>query len=121
MVRRLFIGAFVVVGVIVALYLQEAYRGINELAAADTWAYWSVDAAPYDGRLSGEGSGVFLYSPAAAQAMSLLGLLPWELVRDVWGFGQIVLLARHYAGDRWNTLSIPRGQSEAFNEKMRKA
>jgi hypothetical protein len=33
--------------------------------------------------------------------------------------GQIALLARHYAGDRWNTLSIPRGQSEAFNEKMR--
>ena len=25
--------------------------------------------------------------------MSLLGLLPWELVRDVWGFGQVVLLA----------------------------
>ena len=46
MVRRLFIGAFVVVGVIAALYLQEAYRGINELAAADTWAYWSVDASP---------------------------------------------------------------------------
>jgi len=28
--------------------------------------------------------------------------------------GQIVLLAKHFAGDRWQTLSIPRGQSERF-------
>ncbi|MGD8395321.1 MAG: DUF1572 family protein [Candidatus Eiseniibacteriota bacterium] len=29
--------------------------------------------------------------------------------------GQIVLLARHWAGDRWQTLSVPRGGSRAFN------
>ena len=29
--------------------------------------------------------------------------------------GQIVQLAMHYAGDDWKTLSIPRGESEAFN------
>ena len=28
--------------------------------------------------------------------------------------GQIVLLAKHYAGPSWRTLSIPRGQSRAF-------
>ncbi len=28
--------------------------------------------------------------------------------------GQIVLLARHWAGDRWRTLSIPRGGSSAY-------
>ncbi|MGH7505234.1 MAG: DUF1572 family protein, partial [Longimicrobiales bacterium] len=28
--------------------------------------------------------------------------------------GQIVLLAKHHAAARWNTLSIPRGQSAAF-------
>ena len=32
--------------------------------------------------------------------------------------GQIVLLAKHYAGDRWQTLSVPRGQSEQYNAKM---
>ena len=32
--------------------------------------------------------------------------------------GQIVLLAKHYAGDRWQTLSVPRGQSEQFNARM---
>jgi hypothetical protein len=26
--------------------------------------------------------------------------------------GQIVLLAKHYAGPRWQTLSIPRGKSQ---------
>jgi Protein of unknown function (DUF1572) len=33
--------------------------------------------------------------------------------------GQIVLLAKHFAGDRWQTLSVPRGQSEEFNATMR--
>ena len=29
--------------------------------------------------------------------------------------GQIVLLAKHYAGARWRTLSIPRGKSKEFD------
>jgi hypothetical protein len=33
--------------------------------------------------------------------------------------GQIVVLAKHVAGDRWGTLSIPRGQSEQVNALMR--
>jgi hypothetical protein len=28
--------------------------------------------------------------------------------------GQIVFLARHFAGDKWQTLSVPRGQSKQF-------
>jgi uncharacterized protein DUF1572 len=32
--------------------------------------------------------------------------------------GQIVMLAKHWAGDRWQTLSIPRGQSEQFARQM---
>jgi uncharacterized protein DUF1572 len=31
---------------------------------------------------------------------------------------QILLLAKHFAGAEWRTLSIPRGQSEEFNRKM---
>jgi uncharacterized damage-inducible protein DinB len=35
--------------------------------------------------------------------------------------GQIVLTARFLVGDRpWNTLTIPRGQSQKFNEQYRK-
>lgn len=31
---------------------------------------------------------------------------------------QILLLAKHFKGAEWRTLSIPRGQSEEFNRKM---
>ena len=32
--------------------------------------------------------------------------------------GQIVLLAKHFAGDRWNSLSIPRKSSSEFNRRV---
>lgn len=32
--------------------------------------------------------------------------------------GQIVFLAKHFAGRSWQTLSIPRGESQAFNAAM---
>lgn len=34
--------------------------------------------------------------------------------------GQIVFLAKHLRSSAWETLSIPRGESEAFNEKLGK-
>ena len=34
--------------------------------------------------------------------------------------GQIVFLAKHLRSSAWKTLSIPRGESETFNEKMEK-
>jgi hypothetical protein len=34
--------------------------------------------------------------------------------------GQMVFLAKHLAGKRWNTLSVPRGKSEEYNARMRK-
>ena len=33
--------------------------------------------------------------------------------------GQIVLLAKHVSGERWRSISIPRGQSEQVNQMMR--
>ncbi|HSC78497.1 MAG TPA: DUF1572 family protein [Candidatus Acidoferrales bacterium] len=33
--------------------------------------------------------------------------------------GQMVFLAKHLAGAHWKTLSVPRGQSEQFNQKMK--
>ena len=32
--------------------------------------------------------------------------------------GQIVLLAKHFAGDRWQSLSVPRNKSADFNRKV---
>ena len=33
--------------------------------------------------------------------------------------GQIVFLAKHVSGERWRSISIPRGQSEQVNQMMR--
>ena len=43
-----------------------------------------------------------------------------QLTHYAYHIGQIVFLARHYAGDKWQSLSIPRGKSEAFNAMMLK-
>jgi len=32
--------------------------------------------------------------------------------------GQIVYIGKHLRGSEWNTLSVPRGQSEAYNQSM---
>jgi hypothetical protein len=32
--------------------------------------------------------------------------------------GQIVLLAKHYAGDKWQTLSVARNKSAEFNRRV---
>ena len=32
--------------------------------------------------------------------------------------GQIVMLAKHWSGAAWRTLSVPRGKSEEFNRRM---
>jgi hypothetical protein len=32
--------------------------------------------------------------------------------------GQIVLLARHYAGPNWKSLTVPKNKSKEFNEDV---
>jgi len=48
--------------------------------------------------------------------------VPQAILRQVahYGYhvGQIVFLAKHYAGQRWVSLSIARGRSEQFNAEM---
>jgi hypothetical protein len=40
-----------------------------------------------------------------------------QLTHYAYHAGQIVLLARHFAGDSWKTLSVPRGGSATFNQR----
>ena len=40
------------------------------------------------------------------------------LTHEAYHVGQIVQLARHHCGDRWQTLSVPKGKSEAFTAQM---
>ena len=44
-----------------------------------------------------------------------------QLAHYAYHVGQIVFLAKHFAAGRWESLSIPRGQSETFNADKRGA
>ena len=41
-----------------------------------------------------------------------------QLAHYAYHVGQIVFLAKHFKSSAWQSLSIPRGQSETFNQKM---
>lgn len=43
-----------------------------------------------------------------------------QLTHTAYHVGQIVLLAKHLRSADWRSLSIPRGQSQEFNEAMRR-
>ena len=44
-----------------------------------------------------------------------------QLAHYAYHVGQIVFLAKHFGGDDWQTLSVPRGGSGQFNESLRSA
>lgn len=52
---------------------------------------------------------------------TVLQALERQQTHHAYHAGQIVLLAKHLAGADWKTLSIPRGQSKAFNAAMASA
>lgn len=53
------------------------------------------------------------------EAMSLFQAINRQTAHYGYHVGQIVLLAKHIRGKDWQYLTIPRGQSEQFNEQMR--
>jgi hypothetical protein len=52
------------------------------------------------------------------EVMSVLTAILRQLDHYGQHVGQIVFLAKHLAGRSWTSLSIPRGKSEEFNQKM---
>ncbi len=52
------------------------------------------------------------------EAHSVMQAINRQLAHYPQHVGQIVLLAKHYAGDRWQSLSVPRNQSAEFNRKV---
>jgi uncharacterized damage-inducible protein DinB len=48
---------------------------------------------------------------------SVMQAINRQLAHYAYHVGQIVYLARHFAGDRWQSLSIPRGKSAEFNAR----
>lgn len=53
------------------------------------------------------------------EAHTILAAIDRQLSHYAYHVGQIVLLAKHFQGPAWETLSIPRGGSAAFNEQLR--
>ncbi len=49
------------------------------------------------------------------EAHTVLQAIQRQLTHYASHVGQIVFLAKHLAGDRWKTLSIPRGKSQQFD------
>jgi hypothetical protein len=49
---------------------------------------------------------------------SVLEALQRQLSHHAYHVGQIVLIAKHLRGERWRSLSIPRGASQRFNAAM---
>jgi len=41
-----------------------------------------------------------------------------QIAHYVYHVGQIVFLAKHFSGDKWQTLSVPRRKSAEFNRKV---
>jgi Protein of unknown function (DUF1572) len=52
------------------------------------------------------------------EAHSVMQAINRQLAHYPHHVGQIVLLAKHYACDRWQSLSVPRNQSAEFNRKV---
>ena len=63
----------------------------SSVLGVDSHAYWVVDpSSPYE-RHAPE-LDAFLYSPPAVLVASAFSLLPWELFREAWRFGQVLVL-----------------------------
>jgi hypothetical protein len=52
------------------------------------------------------------------EAHSVMQAINRQLAHYPQHVGQIVLLAKHFAGKRWQTLSVPRNNSAEFNRKV---
>ncbi|MGA7241631.1 MAG: DUF1572 domain-containing protein [Terracidiphilus sp.] len=52
------------------------------------------------------------------EAHSVMQAINRQLAHYPQHVGQIVLLAKHYAGDRWQTLSVARNRSAEFNRNV---
>ena len=53
------------------------------------------------------------------ESLSALRAINLQIGHYAYHIGQLVLLAKHFAGGRWESLSIPRGKSEEFTAAHR--
>jgi hypothetical protein len=49
---------------------------------------------------------------------TVIGALNRSLAHSAYHIGQIILLAKHIKGSQWKYITVPRGKSAEFNQKM---
>jgi hypothetical protein len=52
------------------------------------------------------------------EAHSVMQAINRQVAHYAYHVGQIVMLAKHFAHDRWQSLSVPRNRSAEFNQKV---
>ena len=52
------------------------------------------------------------------EAHSVMQAINRQVAHYSYHVGQMVMLAKHFAGDRWKSLSVPRNKSAEFNRKV---
>jgi len=52
------------------------------------------------------------------QPHSVLSAINRSYAHAAYHAGQMIVLARHWVGDKWNYLSVPPGKSEEYNRKL---
>jgi hypothetical protein len=52
------------------------------------------------------------------EAHSVMQAVNRQIAHYAYHIGQMVLLGKYFAGDRWNSLTIPRGKSEEFRSQV---
>jgi hypothetical protein len=52
------------------------------------------------------------------EAHSVMQATNRQIAHYAYHCGQIVMLAKHFQADKWKSLSVPRGQSAHFKEKV---
>ena len=52
------------------------------------------------------------------EAHSVMQAINRNITHTAYHVGQIVYLAKHFTGSKWNSLSVPRGKSSEFNAKV---
>jgi uncharacterized damage-inducible protein DinB len=58
--------------------------------------------------------------PIRSEPHTVVKAIQRSLAHTAQHAGQIILLAKHYAGAQWQTLSIPRGKSQEFHKELEK-
>lgn len=64
-----------------------------------------------------EGDDLLRNVTIAGRPLSVMQAINRQLLHYAGHVNQIVLLAKHFAGTNWKSLSIPKGQSEAYRQK----